>query len=161
MEFPDNLESARDSKIGIAIFMLAQTYKQMNKSELAKEYLIKTIDFEMPHGWGAGESPEIAYCKAIAYRKIGKSKEADEYIRNLQKEANALLIANANPAEYTNSVKLRLHARQYIANGYYMMALAEMARGNAKQARGYITQLLKNEPSHFGGKYFDLFTSGN
>jgi tetratricopeptide (TPR) repeat protein len=161
MEFPFNLESSRDSKIGISFLLLARIYEQKKENTLARENFQKIIDFVMPHGWGAGESPEIAYCKAIAFKKMGQSKEADEYIHSMFKVANDLLIAKPHSAEYTNSVKLRLHRRQSLANGYYMMALANMASGNSSEARGWINKLVKIEPSHFGGKYFDLFTRGN
>jgi len=91
----------------------------------------------------------------------GRTNEADEYIRSLLKQANDLLGSKPNSALYTNLVKLRLHNRQKVANAYYMLALANMAKGNSSEAKGYIGKLLKIEPSHFFARYFDLFTRVN
>lgn len=161
MEYPFNLESTRDSKIGIAYYLIAQTYQQLKNENSYREYLKKIIEFEMPRGWGAGEAPEVAYCKAKALKKIGKSNEAEEFIRNLLKGANELLVAKPKYAEYDNSIKIRLHRRQSEAKAYYMLALAHMAMGNSQQAKGYINQVLKLDTSHFGAKYFDLITAEN
>ncbi len=158
MEYPFNLESAQDSKIGITFYLIAQTFRKMKNEKQAQEYFQKTITFNMPHGWGVGAAPEVAYCKAMACKKAGKSNDAEEYIRSLLKDANEILLAKPNSAAYSNSIKLRLHLRQTLANGYYMMALAHMAQGNSQQAHEYINQVLKLEPSHFGAKYFDLIT---
>jgi tetratricopeptide (TPR) repeat protein len=158
MEYPLNLESTRDSKIGIAIYLIAQTYRKQKNETQARDFYQQTIAFEMPHGWGAGSAPEVAYCKAMALRKTGKLYESEEYIKGLLKEANEIFTAKPNNAEYTNSVKLRLHRRQSLAKANYMMALARMAGGNIQQANSYIREVLKLEPSHFGAKYFSLLT---
>ena len=62
MEFPENLESARD--------FLGKAYEASGDRNLAKEHYQRLVDFESTTGWGAGAWPEVAYFKALALSKI-------------------------------------------------------------------------------------------
>jgi tetratricopeptide (TPR) repeat protein len=158
MEYPFNLENARDSKAGISLFLLARAYKLMHDQNKEQEFYKNMVNYVMPVGWGAGDAPEIAYFKALVARKLGNNKMADEQLKNLMKAANDMLYPQINKAEYSNSVKIRLHKNQALANANYMLALISSLQGNPGKVNVYIYQAMKYEPSHFGAKYFALLT---
>jgi len=157
MEFPENLESVRDSKIAISLYFLGKAYEKSGDRDQAEEYFQRLVDFESVTGWGAGAWPGVSYYKARALGKIGKQAEARKIYLDLIKRGKNSVNLELHPAWYLTSVQRRHQVIKRKANGYYMQALGYLGSGNTSRANQMIQQALELDPGHVGATfYFNL-----
>jgi len=157
MEFPENLESVRDSKIAIALYFLGRTYEKSGDRDLAMEYFQQLVDFESATGWGAGAWPGVSFYKAKALGKTGKPAEAKKVYLDLIRRGKTSVSHETHGAWYLTSVQRRHQVIKRKANGYYMQALGYLGLGNRSRANQMIKQILELDPGHAGATlYFNL-----
>jgi len=161
MEFPLNLESARDGKIAIALYYLGLAMKQQGNTGAAEENFQNLIDFESTTGWGTGEWPEIMYCQAKAWSELGQPGRAGEIYRKLISDGQEMLGTAPHQAADMRSVQKRHDRIRSMASGHYRLALGYLGQNKRSQAREHLARTLKLDPSHVGAcNYFsDLLTT--
>ncbi len=154
MEFPENLESARDSKIAIALYFLGKAYERSSDAAEAKKHYQRLVDFESTTGWGAGAWPEVTYYRAKALGKIGKPAEAGELYLELIRKGKNVVNFKPHQAWYLTSVQRRHQVIQHKANGYYMQALGYLGSGNPSQANQMLKKAIEKDPGNVGTIFY-------
>jgi tetratricopeptide (TPR) repeat protein len=167
MEFPANLESERDAKTGVALYMLGINNKLNGNPAKAKEYFTKMVEYTYEQGWGAGSFPEINFYKGLAYRQLGKDAEAERFFALLIKNGDEELQPRAS-GQYSRSSSD--HAGRVIpslarrkadndakANAIYSKALGYLGQGEEKKADVLFKETSSINPMHLGAK---MHTSG-
>jgi tetratricopeptide (TPR) repeat protein len=158
MDFPVNLESARDGKIAVALYLRGLAKQQSGDTSGARQDYVKLINFESIMGWGTGNWPEVNYCKALALQKLGRKHEARDIFNNLIRQGKELAVYQPHSATDLSSVKQRYEIIQTQAEGYYSLALGYFGLGNKETAEHFINRTLKMNPADIGAlKYFGGF----
>jgi hypothetical protein len=155
MEFPVNLESARDGKIAVALYLRGMARQQSGDTAGARKDYLQLINFESIMGWGTGNWPEVNFCKALAMKKLGMNKESRDIFNNLIRMGKESVIYKPHSASDLSSVQQRHEIIRTRAGGYYQQALGNFGTGNP----GISEQLNKRarlmDPSDIGAlRYF-------
>jgi len=138
LEFPRNLEIARDSKSELAYYFIGQCYKQIGEPDRAIEFFNKSVEKRATGGWAGGEWPQVLYSKALAYRELGRNAEAEGLFMNMIDEGRRALTARPHPARYTNSAASRFNLNSNKARACLRIALGYLGQGNKSQTAYYI-----------------------
>jgi tetratricopeptide (TPR) repeat protein len=156
MNFPFNLESARDGKIAVALYLRAIARQEAGDTANARQDLIRLINFESVMGWGTGSWPEVNYCKALALKKLKRNNEAREILNDLIRRGKEMSVYQPHPATDLSSVKQRHEIIQTHAEGYYRQALGYLGLGNPGTAQQMADRALKLNPGDIGAlRYFE------
>jgi tetratricopeptide (TPR) repeat protein len=158
MDFPVNLESARDGKIAVALYLQGLARQQSGDTSGARQDYLQLINFESIMGWGTGNWPEVNYCKALALQKLGKKNEARDIFNELIKQGKELAVYQPHSATDLSSVKQRYEIIQTQAEGFYDQALGNLGLGYKGTAEQFINRTLKINPADIGAlRYFNGF----
>ena len=153
-DFPRNLESARNSRIGLADYYIAETHRLEGYPELATEYYQKMVDYKIPRGWREVFWPDVQYYKAIAYRKLGDNVNANNILNELIRRGRQMVSHEPHPANYFLSVKRRQSLKNSRAKGYFSMGLGYLGTGNSTKAKEMFNKALAQNASHHGARLF-------
>lgn len=160
MDFPVNLESARDGKIAVALYLRGLVRQQSGDTAGARQDYLRLINFESIMGWGTGNWPEVSYCKALALKKLGRNKEARDIFNELIRQGKELAVYKPHSATDLSSVKQHHEIIQTQAEGYYCQALGNLGLGYQGTAEQLISKALKMNPTDIGAlKYFSGFVN--
>jgi tetratricopeptide (TPR) repeat protein len=146
LEFPRNLEIARDSKAQWGYYWLAQAYQLKGDKQKADEYFTKMTEPYQVGGWAGGEWPEALYSKALACKELGDAKKSAEVIKVMTDKGNNLVNEKKHDASSMYSVGKRHGMILSTAKGYYFLALAELAKNNRAKANEYFDKAMKLNP---------------
>ncbi len=155
MDFPVNLESARDGKIAAALYLRGLAKQQSGDTAGARKDFLQLINFESIMGWGTGNWPEVNYCKALALKKLKRNNEARDIFNDLIRQGKEMALYQPHSATDLSSVKQRYEIIRTHAEGYYYQALGNLGYGNPGTAEQFINRALKINPSDIGAlRYF-------
>jgi tetratricopeptide (TPR) repeat protein len=161
MNFPVNLESSRDGKIAVALYLRGLAKQERGDTAGARLDYLNLINFESVMGWGTGNWPEVDMCKALALKKLKRNNEARLIFNSLISKGKELADYNPHPAADLSSVQQRYEIIQIRAEGYYRQALGYVGLGNPGSARLMAGRALQLIPSDIGAlKYFVGFREG-
>ena len=153
-KFPRNLETARDNRIGLAYFFMAEAYRMEKKSELAKEYYLEMLDFEILRGWREVYWPELFYYKALAAESLGKHQAAREIFTELIRKGKKMVSEEPHKARYMLSLKRRQALIDQRAKGYFSMGLGYLGMGSSTKAVAMFSKALAENASHQAARLF-------
>jgi tetratricopeptide (TPR) repeat protein len=159
LTFPRNLETAEDSKAGIALYYLGLAWKMLGESEKAKEYFMQSSSGSSGSRWAGNDWPEVMYTRALAFRELGNAAQAEQIFRNLLSDADKALSITTNPVAFSEGVENRWDKRVQKSKAYYMMALGNMGLGNTTAAGEMFAKALATEPSFLSAKSY-TFSGG-
>jgi len=160
MEFPFNLESARDGKIAVALYLRGLVRQQTGDTAGARKDYLQLINFESIMGWGSGNWPEVSFCKALALQKLGRNNESRNILNDLIRQGKEMTIYKPHSATDLSSVKQKHEIIQTQAEGFYRQALGNLGLGYQGTAEQFISKALKMNPADIGAlKYFSGFRS--
>jgi tetratricopeptide (TPR) repeat protein len=138
LEFPRNLEIARDSKSELAYYFIGHCYKLMGEALKATDFFNKSVEKRPIGGWAGGEWPEVIYSKVLAYRELGRNAEANTLLNEMITEGKAELASNPHAAWYTNSVERRSRLQRDKASACLRIALGYLGQDKRKQAENFL-----------------------
>jgi tetratricopeptide (TPR) repeat protein len=158
MKFPLNLESARDGKIAVALYLRGLAKQANGDTAGARIDYLNLVNFESVIGWGTGSWPEVDMCKALALKKLKRTDDARTIFKSLISQGKEQSDYLPHPAADLSSVRQRFEITQTRAEGYYRQALGYFGLGDPGSARQMANKALKLNPSDIGPlKYFNGF----
>lgn len=150
LEFPWQLETARDSKAVWAYYWLGVSYKAQGDAGKAKECFWKMIQSQNTDAWTGDVWPEVLHAQACAYQELGEKGKAEAVRQSMIHQGQALLQEKPHAAAIMDSVERR-SAREFgLARGHVLIALARIGQGFPEDAHDHLDNARKLAPELFG-----------
>lgn len=159
LEFPRNLEIARDAKIGIAYYWMGKTCQAMGKSKMAGEMFSQMVAYTSRYGWGARPLALVAFYQGLAHRERDETDLADKLFHKLISDGKDALNDDLHDGLDLRGIRVRQQAADKKAGAYFSMGLGHFGLGQTAQAESMFRKALEIFPAHIDAHNF--FTNKN
>ena len=154
LTYPDNLEVGEptyDAGKTRIFYYIALAHSGLGNISSASDYLnkaVNTIDRR--------DISEMDFYKAMAFKNLGKQKEADRFFSRIELQATkALESPEAN--DFFAKFSSGSVTESRIANNYYLLGLASLGKGNTKLAGEWFRKAVEIDPNHLWSRIMREF----
>jgi len=136
------------------LYYLGLAWKMLGDAEKAKEYFMLSSSGNTGSQWAGNDWPEVMFSRALAFRELGNTAQAEQLFRDMMQDAEKALHIPPDPVAYTGGVENRWDKRIQTAKAYYMMALGNLGMGNKTSSDELFAKALETEPSFLSAKSY-------
>jgi tetratricopeptide (TPR) repeat protein len=147
LEYPDNLEVGRPNRDARSLqvhYFIGKAHEALGHSVAARSSYEKSVAEQ--YGWS-----EIRYFQGLAYRKLGKEREATDVFEGLIKYGTERLAASPGLDFFAKFGERQSEAGR-IGHAHYLLGLGHFGKGNNAEAKKEFEEVLKLNPDHIGAR---------